>query len=840
MDNLNKSFLGRGERLFALTRYIGLFFLFGVSLFIQPSVLAQGNEIEEAKELYQQSRYPEAIATLETAIDRYQNKGELVKSAIALRNLALVYQKLGQWEQANNTLSQAEEIIAAIDNESDRNRLLAQILEVRGQIELSLGRSQQALETWKQAASLYRQQNNLTGYTQAQIYQASALQTLGLYSQSIKTLARVDRTLKDEPNSAIKVQALVSLSNVLNRIGEYERSTEILNDSLVIANKLENKPLVADILLGLGNNARVQNQFQQALEFYDRALAFNNPDLQLRAKLERLDVLISLEKTNLAIKEVEEIEQLLASLPTQQTTIRGKVSLARYLMKLDAKPSKISSLLIDAVQQAKTANIKRVEADALGVLGSLYEQNQQLEAAEQITERALLISQSINARELTYQWQWQLGRILKAEGKIEQAIAAYTQATNNLQSLRGDLIAISSDVRYSFREQIEPVYRELAALLLNPQASQADLNQGREIIESLQVAELDNFFREACLDAEPQNIEEIDPEAAVIYSIVLPDRLAVILSQPGQPLKYHQTAIDSPEEVDRAFEDLYANLSPFLAPTDPLQPNQTFYDWLIRPIEDELANNSDTLVFILDGVMRGIPVAALHDGEQYLVEKYAIALTPGLELLASNFLGADSLKTIAGGITESHQGFNSLPNVKTEVDEIASLVPSEVLLNNEFTRDRLQQQIASLPYPVVHLATHGQFSSRAEDTFLLTWNDRINVKSLDSLLQNRFTQDTPIELLILSACQTAAGDDRAALGLAGVAIRSGARSTVATLWSIQDDSTAKLITQFYQALKTPGMSKAQALREAQLSLLQSEEHQHPFYWSAFILLGNWL
>ena len=825
-----------------MNRLLSLGAIAVVSLLMQPSsVVAQGNEIEKAKELYQQSRYPEAIALLETAITEYQDSGKLAKSAIALRNLALVYQKLGQWQEANNTLSKAEKTIASINNESDRDRLLARVLEVRGQIELSLGRSQQALETWKQAASLYRQ-NNITGYTQAKIYQASALQTLGLYSQSIKTLARVDRTLKDKPDSQIKVQALVSISNVLNRIGEYERSAEILNDSLIIAEKLEeNKPLIADILFSLGNNARLQNQPEQALKFYARAIAFGNSDVQLRAKLDRLDVLIGLNNIKAANREAQEIEQLLTSLPLQQTTIQGKVSLARYLIELDTKPSKISALLIDAVQQAKTTNIKRVEADALGVLGNLYEQNQQLAEAEQITERALLISQSINARELTYQWQWQLGRVLKAQGKTEKAIAAYTQATNNLQSLRGDLIAISSDIRYSFREQIEPVYRELAALLLNPQASQADLNQGRQIIESLQVAELDNFFREACLDAEPQNIEEVDPEAAVIYSIVLPDRLAVILSQPGQPLKYHQTAIASPQEVDRAFEDLYANLSPFLAPDDPLQPNQTFYDWLIRPIEKELADNqSDTLVFILDGVMRGIPVAALHDGEQYLVEKYAIALTPGLQLLASNFSAADNLKTIAGGITESRQGFDSLPNVKTEVDEVASLVPSEVLLDKEFTRDRLQQQIASLPYPVVHLATHGQFSSRAEDTFLLTWNDRINVKSLDSLLQNRFTQDTPIELLILSACQTATGDDRAALGLAGVAIRSGARSTVATLWSIQDDSTAKLITQFYQALKTPGMSKAQALREAQLSLLRLPKYQHPFYWSAFILLGNWL
>ena len=808
------------------------------SVLVLPSnVLAQSN-LETAKELYQQSKYPEAVELLETTVKEFRQQGELNKSVIALRNLALAYQKLGQWQEAEASLSEAEAIIGSIDRGSDR--LLAQVLEVRGQIELSLGRSQSALESWQRAASLYQQQNNLTGYIQATIYQTSALQTLGLYSQSIKNLARVNEALKSRPDSMIKAQALLNIGDVLNRQGEYREAILVLNDSLAIAEDLNDRSLAADVLLSLGNNARLQNRPELALEFYNRAIAVGDPNLQLRAKLDRLDVLIAANDIQTAIREAEAIQQLLTTLPAQQTTIQGKVSLARQLIKLKAKPTRISDLLIEAVQQAQTLNIKRIESDALGVLGSLYEQNQQFAEAEAITERALSISQSINARELTYQWQWQLGRVLQARDKTEQAIAAYTQATNNLQALRGDLIAISSDVRYSFREQIEPVYRELAALLLHPDASQAELNQGRQIIESLQVAELDNFFREACLDAEPQSIEAIDPEAAVIYSIILPDRLAVILSQPGKQLQYHETAIASPQEVDRAYEDLYANLNPFLVPTNALKPNQTFYDWLIRPMEKQLANRSDTLVFILDGVMRGVPVAALHDGEQYLIEKYAIALTPGLQLLASQSLTDDSLKTIAGGITESRQGFSSLPNVKIEVDEVAELVPSEILLDKEFTRDRLQQQIASLPYPVVHLATHGQFSSRAQDTLLLNWNDRINVTNLDRLLQNRLDRDTPIELLILSACQTAAGDDRAALGLAGVAIRSGARSTVATLWSIQDDSTARLISQFYRELKTPEISKAEALRKAQLSLLQSDEHQHPFYWSAFILLGNWL
>jgi CHAT domain-containing protein len=164
-----------------------------------------------------------------------------------------------------------------------------------------------------------------------------------------------------------------------------------------------------------------------------------------------------------------------------------------------------------------------------------------------------------------------------------------------------------------------------------------------------------------------------------------------------------------------------------------------------------------------------------------------------------------------------------------------------VLLDGNFTRDRLENQVQTQNFPIVHLATHGQFSSQADKTFLITWDKKINVKNLDQLLKERdkITQN-PIELLILSACQTATGDKRAALGLAGVAVRSGARSTLATLWSIQDQSTADFMTEFYQAINQPNVSKAQALRQAQLSLLHSPQYQNPYYWAPFVLVGNWL
>ncbi|HEY9300479.1 MAG TPA: CHAT domain-containing protein, partial [Phormidium sp.] len=208
--------------------------------------------------------------------------------------------------------------------------------------------------------------------------------------------------------------------------------------------------------------------------------------------------------------------------------------------------------------------------------------------------------------------------------------------------------------------------------------------------------------------------------------------------------------------------------------------------------------------------------------------------------VAAQSLTQNKIKILTGGLTESRQGFSALPGVKAEVNQIATGVPSKIFLNQEFTENNLQSQIAQTAFPIVHLATHGQFSSNPEETFILTWDNKIKVKDFENLLRFRERGNaTPIELLVLSACQTAAGDNRAALGLAGVAVRSGARSTLATLWSVKDESTAELMTQFYELL-SQGTSKSEALRGAQLKLLKQPKYNHPFYWSPFILVGNWL
>jgi CHAT domain-containing protein len=644
--------------------------------------------------------------------------------------------------------------------------------------------------------------------------------------------------------------------------------------------------------------------YQQAADCYRQAGAKGSPAITTQAQLNLLSLSIQTKQEKDIPALLPTIQSQIDRLPLSRTAVSAQLKLAQNLLCLQAKlsqessdqensgqknsgkttlsspilqscfpsepttkspnskalsPSQIPSLpeirqrVAVALRQAQALGDQQAEANALGYLAAVSQQMGKWEEAQQLTEQALQRLSAFDTPELAYLWQWQLGRLYQRQEKPKEAIAAYTLAFQLLQSLRQDLVATNPDIQFTFRDAVEPVYRELADLLLQPslasfqqgEVSQDNLKKARDIIEALQLAELNNFFQEACLEGKPQQIDQLDPKAAVIYSIILPKRLAVILSVPGQPLRYYGTALTSgagEAEVERTFDDLVATLNPFISSPSPLVPSQKMYNWLIRPAEAELAKNGiKTLVFVLDGVLRGVPVSALHDGQQYLIEKYNIALTPGLQLFNPRRPALEQSSVLVGGLTESRLGFSALPSVTQEVKSIAKIASTKVLLNGEFTRSPLEAKIQSNTFPIVHLATHGQFSSLAEDTFLLTWDERVNVKNLDQLLRERsqFVR-SPIELLILSACQTAAGDKRAALGLAGVAVRSGARSTLATLWSVEDESTADFMTKFYQALNQPNVSKADALRQAQLSLLHSSQYQHPFYWSAFVLVGNWL
>ncbi|NEQ67064.1 MAG: CHAT domain-containing protein [Symploca sp. SIO2D2] len=849
----------------------------------------------QGKTNYDAGRFTEAAIAWEQAVQAYQQAGDSINQALSLNYLCLAYQDLGQWEPATAAINQS---LNLLQTQPDLG-ILAQALNTQGSLFLATGKNERALKTWQEAEKIYTQAGDEKGVLGSKINQAQALQSLGMFQRAQRILEQAQRQLQAQPDSLVKATGWHNLGLVWQTIGNLQQSQQVLEKSLAIAQKLNSQRDISTTLVSLGNTARGLGETALALQYYQQATeAATNPLSQLEAQLNHFKLLIHLEEFTKAQTIIPAIQAKLIDLPLSRDAIYAQVNFATSLIELSSAINQqpttktIAQLLAQAVQQANILKDQRAESLALGNLGKLYEQTEQWREAQNLTEQALALAQSINAGDLAYQWQWQLTRVLTNKGEITNAIAANQQAFNILQSLRRDLIAMSPEVRFSFQEKIEPIYRNLVSLLLqeagetrgygdgemerwgdgemgrwgdkrdkkdipnsqttnnkqqitNNKQQTTNLKQARKVIESLQLAELENFFRTPCLDAKAEEIDNIiekgDRTAAVIYPIILPDRLAVILSLPGQSLSQYSTNVPQ-AEVEDIVTRLRQSMNPALSNKQRLKLSQKVYDWLIRPIQQQLkAGSIKTLVFVLDGVLRNVPMAALHDGQQYLIENYSVALTPTLQLLEPRSLQQVQLQSLTAGLTEARLGFSALPAVAEEVKQISEKIPSEVLLNAQFTRANLESQIQSLSVPIVHLATHGQFSSKPEETFLLTWDERLDINSLSELLRTREeTNAEPIELLVLSACQTANGDKRAALGLAGLALRSGARSTLATLWTVNDQSTAKTMVEFYSHLSQGNGNRAEALRQAQLSLLKQKPYRHPYYWAPFVLVGNWL
>jgi CHAT domain-containing protein len=375
-------------------------------------------------------------------------------------------------------------------------------------------------------------------------------------------------------------------------------------------------------------------------------------------------------------------------------------------------------------------------------------------------------------------------------------------------------------------------------------------------INSLRLAEIQNYFGNDCiLAAFNQNNDSqlLGDDTAVISSIVLADKTGILLTLPKQEQHLHW--------LDKSRENLRAAIGDFRnglldSSTYNTTAAASLYELIISPLEKYLAEQKiKTLVFIQDSFLRDIPMAALYDKQtqQYLIQKYAIGTTSSLQLTNLNPGNLKSNRTLILAVSREtkvdEQIFEGLENVPLEVQAIKQVYPNSKKLENEdFSIENLKKQIQNIDYPIIHIATHAQFGVIPEDTFIVTGNsEKLTINQLEILLRESKNFVNSGELLTLTACETATGDERTALGLAGVALQAGTKSALASLWSVNDESTTHLVTEFYNQLRNSGMSKAAALQAAQLKLINAKQisdvndkYDHPYYWSAFILIGNWL
>ena len=763
---------------------------------------------------------------------------------------------------------------------SEQREVYAKVLNTQGNLRWRQGRLEDALTAWRVSAQSYAQARDESGVAIAQINQARALQALGLNHQAETVLRQVYQQVRQQPNPDLQATGYRRLGEVLRQVGDLKTARDLLQTSLSLATHPKNTSLIflelgntersmGDRLIAIGRQSAAQPHLQAAQAAYQQAIDIDQP---LQAQLNLLSLLIATRRIPQAIQQLPAIEQTLAETPPSRTTINARINLAESLMQLAQTPQEkiissaqtptlidassvspvaIAHLLSTAIQQAQTLNDQQAESYGLGQLGALYEQAGQWKDAQSLTQQALLKLETLQVPEIRYRWEWQLGRLLQQQGDQGGAIRAYEAAVNSLQRVRNDLLNVNADIQFSFRDNVEPVYRQYVELLLSsgqttqPQPQQ--LEQAIQTIDRLQLAELENYL--GCALTQVRSVDQVQaPNTAIIYPIMLSNRLVIIAQMPGAsgPLIYHESRIPQ-ATAEATLSTLQRNLSNPGRTPEVLKDAQTVYDWLIRPLEADLAQASiQTLAFVLDGSLRNIPMSVLHDGEQYLIEKgYAVAIAPRLQMFTPS--SSDSpLKVTVGGVgipqVINETKFPPIAKLREELEDIAQYVEvSDLLVDEAFTTENIRQQLQTGEFSAIHWKTHGVFSSDPQETYIVAYKEQIIARELNDLI-GLGSQDgaRPLELLVLSACETAQGDNRAVLGLAGIAARTGTRSVLSTLWIAQDTPNTEFMARFYRVLTQSGVSKAEAVRQAQLALIQEYGYTTPYIWSNYVLIGNWL
>jgi CHAT domain-containing protein len=691
------------------------------------------------------------------------------------------------------------------------------------------------------------------GMVEALLQRAQERLALGAYDLAIQDLLEAQAVAGQAGDDRRRTLILGSLGDAYLAAGQPRASERALQDGLDLARKTGQTALEPALLNSMGNLQLAEDDPAAALDSYRQSAALaaraERPEVVASAAINGARVLVGEGDAAGAAEWLARAQTALARVPASGAKAMQLLAAGRQLAAIEAV-GRAQEAYREAEAIARAAGDRRLESYSLGYLGQLYEDRGRHDDALALSRRALFLAQAAEAQEVAYLWQWQIGRLLAAKGQVDDAIGAYRQAVRALRELRPELIAVSArSGRSALRSTVEPVYLELADLLLKRAAArparsakQEDLAAARTLIEQFRAAELEDYFQDDCvaqLQARVRPIDQLATRTAAVYPIILPERTVLLLSLPDGLV---QTSIPvSAEQLTSEVRTLRRLLEKRTT-REYLAPAQALYERLIRPLERDLdAAAVDTLVFVPDGPLRTIPLAALHDGEDFLIDRYAVATVPGLDLLDPRPVATTAVTPLLNGLTESVQGFPALPYVAGELATIAELYGGKVLQDEEFVVPEFGESLAQTPYSVVHIASHGKFAGDPKDSFLLTFDGRLDMDGLEEFIKLSRFRDEPIELLTLSACQTAAGDDRAALGLAGVAIKAGARSALATLWFINDQASSLLVSEFYRQLSArPTPTKAKALQEAQRQIRADLRYRHPAYWSPFLIIGNWL
>ncbi|MEI6428211.1 MAG: CHAT domain-containing protein [Pseudanabaena sp. ELA607] len=774
---------------------------------VQNSDLKSEELLELGMHQLERSLYPEALQSFQTALQSYQGTDNRKAEADALLGTGYAYNGLGKYQTAIDFYNRSLAIRQKI---GDTNGA-AHAINGLGYAYNGLGQYQKSLELHQQALATFKQSNDQSGMPSAL---NGIADVYGILNQPTKAIDFYQQSLaiaQKSKNLADAAYALNGLGDVYEDLEQYQKAIDSHQQSLVIFRQIENRDGEAYALYSLGSAYTLLEQVTTALNFYQQSLAI--------------------------FREIGN---------------------------------------------------RNGEAYVLNGLGYAYGIQGSFPQAFELFQQTVTIARQVGDRYNEGYALENLGLMFTKTGQTEVAILFYKQAVNVRESIRQDIRKLPKKLQKSYLSTIEDSYRTLADLLLK----QERIIEALQVLDFLKVQELEDYLKnvrsnaltsqgvrflapekaminelwasnyqqikslnsrlakqieqlpKSEIDQAPAYLQKLPQGTALLYPLIIEDRIEIILFANGIAAMHRASPIKK-AELQKLIQEFQTGLRDYSS-QDFREPSQRLYNLLIKPVEADLkANQTKTILYAPDGILRYIPLAALYDGKQFLIENYTINNL--IAYILMDFINQDQTdsavpRVLAGafGGQLGEQKFNqiALPATIIEVSAITRLIPNSIAFtNNEFSIEAINSQLSK--YTILHLATHASFNTGTpENSFIIFGSGQtIHLNEISNLNLGN------LKLIILSACETAIGkigNGVEILGFGYQVQKAGAKSAIASLWQVSDEGTQKLMQGFYGYLKLGNYNKADALRQSQIDLIRGQKFSHPFYWAAFVLIGNGL
>ncbi|MEO1144036.1 MAG: tetratricopeptide repeat protein [Cyanobacteria bacterium J06638_22] len=793
-------------------------------------------------------RYEEALVLYERALAVVREIGERSGEAAILNNIGLVYNALGQYEQALELYEQTLAILIEVGDRAREGFTLNNI----GFVYQELGQYEQALEFYEQALAISIEMDDRS-------FRGTILNNIGLghnslgeYEQALEFYEQalvISIEVGDRPGEGT---TLSNIGRVYDALGQYEQALEFYEQALTIRNEVGDRQGVGETLNNIGAVYNSLSDYEQALEFYEQAFAIS---IEVG---DREGQAITLNNIGFALASLDEPELAIVFFKqaiNQWEAIRGDIrgleieQQQAFTERVSRSYRRLADLLLQADRVLEAQRV----LDLLQV--------QELDEYLQDVQRNSDTETGTPLRPVE-QEAWQRFAVNQAQ------LLALGQELRELEAIaRGDRTTAQQDRILELRQIQQDARMVFQSFIDSPEI--------QEIVAQLRTTTAAATLELSELNALQDNLQQLEQRTVALYPLVLEDRLELVLVTANAP-PIRRTVNVRREDLNRAIADFRSALQ---SPSrDAETPAQQLYDWLTRPIESDLAQaETEVILYAPDGQLRYIPLVALHDGNQWVAQQWQVNNIVAASLTdINNQPFPEGFNILAAAFTEGQYevpistrtlSFGGLAFARQEVENLAQLIPqTEQRLNQDFDQSMILEMN---DFNIIHLATHAAFNpGPPEDSFIL-FGDGSHV----TLNEVRSWTFPNVELVVLSACETAVGDvplgnGAEVLGLGYLMQQAGAEAAIASLWRVSDGGTQVLMDAFYIALNN-GYSKTEALQRAQQALItsdqtvlggargdtadyeivdlrtgdplaQSGDLEHPYYWAPFILIGNGL